>query len=570
MIMAVTSAGSTLVALMLGTLIDRIQSGVESGQTANQLYAAAAEILGTLCLIYLARELLHVYRRYLVENSCTSINRDLQTSLVEHLLKAPLNTLSKEKIGTLHGKIFRSVDGLVHFIRLLGLECVPAFLTGLIALIAAVTKQPLLGVVMIGVIPLSLLLTLRQLASQQGVRLELMRDCEEIDGIVVEQLNGTEYIRVANTLDLETDRLSKATENRRRREIGHHFQMSLYGCAKSLNEGFFHIAVLGLATYLAINHRISFGDILTFSVLFLNVMTPLNEIHRVIDEGQESSLRVEELLEMLGQPVDPSFQSSRSSPLTLQHGEPAIEIEDLVLDYQDVDGKIKRGLDGVSIRINHGQTIGVAGPSGAGKSTWIKVLLRLAHPTSGRIHIGRVPLHQWGRGELASTVSYVGQTPFVFSGSVRDNIAYGNGSVGMDRIENAAELANLREEILEMPQGFDSPILEQGQNVSGGQRQRLAIARILIKNAPILILDEATSALDNLSERRVQQALGIANQNRTTIVIAHRLSTLQDCDQILVFNHGRIVEMGSYRELIERQGLFASMVASGEGALESV
>lgn len=128
-------------------------------------------------------------------------------------------------------------------------------------------------------------------------------------------------------------------------------------------------------------------------------------------------------------------------------------------------------------------------------------------------------------------------------------------------------MANLREEILEMPQGFDSPILERGSNVSGGQRQRLALARILIKNSPILILDEATSALDSLSERRVQQALGITNQNRTTIVIAHRLSTLQDCDQILVFDHGQIVEIGSYHELIERQGLFASLVASGEGAL---
>ena len=194
LIMMLTSIGNTAVALLLGLLIDRIQSGVAQEQTATQLYTTAAKILGTLCLIYLTRELLNVYRRYLVENSCTSINRDMQTRLVEHLLKIPLNALSKEKIGTLHGKIFRSVDGLVHFIRLMGLECVPAFLTGVIALTAAVTKQPFLGLVMIGVVPLSLLLTLRQLASQQGVRVELMRACEDIDGIVVEQFQGTEYI----------------------------------------------------------------------------------------------------------------------------------------------------------------------------------------------------------------------------------------------------------------------------------------------------------------------------------------------------------------------------------------
>ena len=168
------------------------------------------------------------------------------------------------------------------------LDCLPALMTGLFALIAALSKQPILGVVMLGVIPLAVWLTLLQLKSQKGVRLDLMHDCEEIDGIVVEQLSGTEYIRVAHTFGLEVDRLSQATEKRRQREVKHHFEMSLYGCAKSLNEGLFHVLVLGIATYLAVNQRLSFGDILTFSVLFLNVMTPLNEIHRVIDEGHES------------------------------------------------------------------------------------------------------------------------------------------------------------------------------------------------------------------------------------------------------------------------------------------
>lgn len=223
------------------------------------------------------------------------------------------------------------------------------------------------------------------------------------------------------------------------------------------------------------------------------------------------------------------------------------------------------GAPGSDQRLRNG---GVAGPSGAGKSTWIKALLRLVHPTNGAIRIGRTPLDQIGRQDLARMVAYVGQNPFVFSGSVRDNIAYGNGNASLDdQIQRAADLAALRQEILDMPHGFDTPILERGQNVSGGQRQRLAVARILLKNAPILILDEATSALDNLSERHVQHALGITNKERTTIIIAHRLSTLQDCDRILVFDQGRIVESGEYHQLIAQQGLFASLVASGEGAL---
>ena len=568
-LMVITSAGNTSVALLLGWLIDRIQKGLESDQPHEQLYLTAFRVLGTISAIYLVREIINVYRRFLVESSCTSINRDMQMRLVEHLLKTELSALSIDKVGALHGKILRSVDGLVRFTRLMFLDCLPALLTGTFALVAATSKQPLLGVVMLGVIPLSVLLTMKQLASQKGVRLDLMRDCEEIDGTIVEQLNGTEYIRVANTFHLEVERLSQATNKRRQREIHHHFQMSLFGCAKSLNEGFFHVVVLGLATYLAINGKVSFGDILTFSVLFLNVMTPLNEIHRVVDEGHEASLRVGELLEMLAQPVDPSFEAPDNPATTFVAGRNAIELQNLVLDYRTVDGKIKRGLDCVSLQIAHGQTIGVAGPSGAGKSTWIKALLRLLHPTDGQILLGGTPLTQVSRNDLARLISYVGQNPFVFSGTIRENIAYGNGEVSDNDIQRAAEMANLSADILAMANGYDTVVQERGQNISGGQRQRLAIARILVRNSPIIILDEATSALDNISERVVQNSLGVAEKKRTTIIIAHRLSTLKDCDVILVFNEGKVAEYGSYHELVNQGGIFAKLVASAEGAHSS-
>lgn len=568
-LMVITSAGNTSVALLLGWLIDRIQKGLESDQPHEQLYLTAFRVLGTISAIYLVREIINVYRRFLVESSCTSINRDMQMRLVEHLLKTELSALSIDKVGALHGKILRSVDGLVRFTRLMFLDCLPALLTGTFALVAATSKQPLLGLVMLGVIPLSVLLTMKQLASQKGVRLDLMQDCEEIDGTIVEQLNGTEYIRVANTFHLEVERLSQATNKRRQREIQHHFQMSLFGCAKSLNEGFFHVVVLGLATYLAINGQVSFGDILTFSVLFLNVMTPLNEIHRVVDEGHEASLRVGELLEMLSQPEDPSFESADNPATTFVAGKNAIELQNLVLDYRTVDGKIKRGLDCVSLQIAHGQTIGVAGPSGAGKSTWIKALLRLLHPTDGQILLGGTPLTQVSRNDLARLISYVGQNPFVFSGTIRENIAYGNGEVSDSEIQRAAEMANLSADILAMANGYDTVVQERGQNISGGQRQRLAIARILVRNSPIIILDEATSALDNISERVVQNSLGVAEKKRTTIIIAHRLSTLKDCDVILVFNEGKVAEYGSYHELVNQGGIFAKLVASAEGAHSS-
>lgn len=566
-LMAVTSGANTAVALLLGSLVDQIKGGIEEEQRAA-LYRGTLWILGSLAVIYVARELLHVLRRALVENSCTRINRDMQLRVVGHTLRVDLVSLGTEKVGALHGRIFRSVDGLVRFVRLMFLDCLPAFFTGLFAIGVTLSKQPLLGIVMLGVIPLSVYLTMRQLKSQKGVRLQLMRDCENIDGMVVEQLNGAEYIRVADTYPQEMRRLQRCADQRRGREVRHHFQMSLYGCAKALNEGFFHIAVLGLASYFAINGKISFGDVLTFSVLYLNVMAPLNEVHRIIDEGHEACLRVGDLMQLLVEPTDASFKSVTPSAVSLHVGQPIIRAENLLVSYLTPEGKLKQALDNVSLTIRHGETIGIAGRSGSGKSTWVKVLLRLLHPDQGRVELAGRSLDAIDRRSLAGLVGYVGQTPFVFSGSIADNIAYGNGNVTLDEIQRAAALANLHQEILEMPGGYSAAITERGQNLSGGQRQRLALARILLKRPPLLILDEATSALDNISERHLQRSLGITNADRTTILIAHRLTTLKDCDRILVFDDGKVVQTGTYDELVEADGVFAELVRSAECGLE--
>lgn len=564
LIIAVTSAANTGVAILLGQLVDRIQTGARSQFSHTQMYWAAGWILGALAVIYVLREALNVVRRSLVERSVARLNRDMQLKLVGHALRGDLTSLSGEKVGTLHGKIFRSVDGLIRFVRLMFVDCLPALLTGLFALLAALTKHPALGAIMLGVIPLTVYLTMRQLRSQKGVRLDLMRDCEEIDGAVVEQLGGAEYIRVAHTYDLEMLRLTQSAEKRRKREVRHHFEMSLYGCAKALNEGFFHILLLALATYLAIHQRISFGDVLTFSVLFLSVMAPLNEVHRVLDEGHEASLRVGDLLQMLGSPLDRAFATPERRGLVLKTGAPVIEVDDLLVQYVTADGETRRALDHLSLTIRHGETIGIAGRSGSGKSTWIKVLLRLVHPQAGQIVLCGRPLSEVSRMELAQLMSYVGQNPFVFSGTICENIAYGNGEVSLAAVQRAAELANLNDEILQMPGGYQAGVTERGQNLSGGQRQRVAIARLLLKNAPILILDEATSALDNIGERCVQNALGIKDAERTTIIIAHRLTTLNNCDRILVFEDGRISALGSYDELVAQDGLFAELVRSAE------
>jgi ATP-binding cassette subfamily B protein len=568
-VIAAVSACNTLMPLSLGRLVDGIQAGRDQGASQWTLYLHTAMFLGAIAAIYIAREGLNVLRRGLVENTCAKLQRDTYVRVLDHLVRADFGAFTNDKVGTVHGRAFRSVDGLIRLTKLGFLEFFPAILTGTFALMAATSKKPILGFIMALVIPTALYLTLRQIMSQRRVRLKLMRSCETIDGSVVELLSGLEYIRAADTSGVELERVRNESQRRMVIEYGHHLKMALFGAAKALNEGLFHVLVLAVAAFLAIRGDISMGDVLMFSILYMNVMAPLNEVHRVLDEGHDASLRVGDLLELLAKPLDPSFKVPKPRIPTVIPRKPVIEVDGLVVEYATSDGRSIRAVDHLSLKIRHGETIGVAGYSGSGKSTWLKAFLRLVHPTSGSIRFGGVPIEAVDRQTIGALVGYVSQNPFVFSGSIAENIAYGTGTPSDDRaaIQAAAKAACLHREIMMMPGGYDAPITERGGNLSGGQRQRLAIARVLLKQPPILILDEATSALDNVNERLIQRSLGFSAVDRTTILVAHRLTTLRNVDRILVFENGRIVETGTYDALVSRGGMFARLVLSGEEGL---
>ena len=190
--------------------------------------------------------------------------------------------------------------------------------------------------------------------------------------------------------------------------------------------------------------------------------------------------------------------------------------------------------------------------------------MRLLHPRNGRVWLMGVPLEEVSRETISRLIGYVGQNPFIFSGTIEENITYGSARCLPEDVVRAAQMACIHDEIVAMPDGYQTVVAERGANLSGGQRQRIALARVFLQNPPILVLDEATSALDTISERRVQQAIGTATRDRTVIMVAHRLSTFADANRIFVFDDGQLVETGSYDELIARGGLFAELARAAE------
>lgn len=547
---------------MLGRLVDSVQSnqgGPEAEFIRNTLW-----YLALIALLFVVAEALQVMRKFVVQNTTTRIERDRVVSLVMHLLTVDLSDLGRERVGALHGRISRSVEGFVKFIKISFQDLFPALAIAGFALLTVLFTNWKVGLLMACVLPAASIIVVRQLISQKGIRMELMKTREGLEATVVEQLGGMEYIRAANTHKLESHRIENMAEQRRRKEIKHHRAMALFDCAKTLNEGLFLILVIALSIYLARTGEIKYGMIMEFALQFMAVSGAVREMHRILDDAHESSLRVAMLLEMMDKPVDRSFGQVTLREPSLDRSVPIIVAEHLNLNYTTPDGELRRGLSDVSMVVQFGETIGAAGPSGSGKSTWLKALMRLLHPTSGRVLIGGIPLETLSRDSIGKLFGYVGQNPFIFAGTVAENISYGVGAVTPEAIREAAERACIHEEILALPGGYDAQLTERGMNLSGGQRQRIALARVFLKNPPLLILDEGTSALDNISERKVQAAIAAARAERTTILVAHRLTTLRDANRIFVFADGKVAEVGTYDDLVKQDGVFAKLVRSAQ------
>lgn len=549
LIMVVTGILTNLPALILGRLVDTfIDTDVIS-------FTLALPFIGLIIGIIVVREALTVARKYLVENIATQTEKKQTVNVIEKLLKTDIATISKQQIGSLHGRIFRSIQGLVRIIKLGFLDFFPVFFSALAAIAIALSQKPLLASVMVLVIPTGLFIIIKQISSQKGIRVSLLRGKEKIDGAVVEMLGGIETVRVLNTAGTEVGKVEVIAEELRKKEIRHHIFMALFDAGKYLNEGFFYILVISLAIVFSAQGAISRGDILVYSVLFLSITGPLREIHRILDEAHESSIRVNDLYDLLNQPQDISFEPKRGGKKSVTQGKGVIEVNNLTFAYPDTRGLSV--LRDINLSIRKGEKIGIAGASGCGKSTLVKILLRLVHGYSGSVRIFGQDLATLDRDQIAHQIAYIPQKTYVFSGTIRENIAYGvSGRVTDATILKAIQAASISGEVKNRLGGLSGRVAENGNNLSGGQKQRLAIARLMLTSPEILIFDEATSALDNTNEMIIQKNIQKLFQDKTMIIIAHRLTTLKNCDRIFVFDKGRVVQEGTFSDLASHKGLF--------------
>ena len=513
-----------------------------------------------ILVVNVVNEVIKILRRVMVEDTATRTEKKARGIVINSLLKAPLSYFRENMTGNIHGRLNRCLEGTVKLEKLLFMDFAPAIFNSIAAIITIFITLPIsLALPMLLVIPIGIAIVFRQISTQKGIRVELLETKSAMDGTIVELLNGIEVIRITDSVDLETNRFNNKSEFLRKKEMKHHKQMAKYDCLKFINQAVFTVLIIGISTWLATKNIITVGNVLTAYLCFTQLTKPLEELHRIFDELSECTVLATDFFKMIELPSDFSYEKIDKTNLKQIEGKDIVEIKDLTFYYNENKEKII--LDKFNLDIKEGMFLGIAGPSGCGKSSLIKAICKL-EKGDGNIFIDGKDINYLTRKDISNIIALVPQSPFLIAGTIYENICYGiDKEVTMEEVEEAAKKAYIYDYINNLPDKFNTVIAEGGNNLSGGQRQRIAIARIFLRKPKILILDEATSALDNTSERHIQLEIEkLQKENNITIIsIAHRLTTLKNCDQIIVLNKGKIEQNGKYNELIEQDGIFSDM-----------
>lgn len=512
-----------------------------------------------ILVVNVVNEIIKIARRVMVEDTATRTEKQARGMVIKSLLMAPLSYFRENMTGNIHGRMNRCLEGTVKLEKLLFMDFAPAIFNSIAAIITIFITLPfVLALPMMLVIPIGIFIVFKQINSQKGIRVELLESKSQMDGTIVELINGIEVIRISDSVDFETSRFNNKSEFLRKKEMKHHKAMALYDCFKFVNQAFFTVLIIGISTYLATQNIISVGAVLTAYLCFNQLIKPLEELHRIFDELSECTVLATDYFKMVEIANDFSYSEISGKKETIDI-KPVVQIKDLMFYYNEDKDKII--LDNFNLSIDRGMFLGIAGPSGCGKSSLIKAICKL-EKGYGTIIIDSKNINSLNRKDISEIIALVPQSPFLIAGTIYENICYGvDREVSIEEVEEAAKKAYIYDYINELPDKYNSVISESGNNLSGGQRQRIAIARIFLRKPKILILDEATSALDNTSEKYIQTEIEkLQKKNNTTIIsIAHRLTTLKNCDKIIVLNKGKIEEDGKYDELIEKGGIFSDM-----------
>jgi len=492
----------------------------------------------------------------------TRVSRDIRTKIYGHLHKLSLGYFSKKQTGGLVTRVTTDSDRIWRFIAYAAVDVVLGLLTVVGVGVALFLMNWKLAIFALLPLPLMIGLLVFFHNRMHKVFRRMFHRWSRMTAVVADALPGVRVIKAFGQEDREIDRFGKQNTAVFDEEMKFVTQASLYAPMMMFCSQVGMLIIWLLGGYWAVNGDMKTGTLVAFTMYMGMFMRPIHMIAHMDQMFNRAATAAQRIFEVID--TEPTIFTRQGSEGEKEL-EGKIELRNVSFSY---DG-VRKVLKGVNLTVEPGQTIGLAGPSGGGKTMMVNLICRFYDALEGQVAIDGVDVRDHQVESLRRQVGVVLQEPFLFHGTVGENIAYGNSEATGEQIIVAARAANAHEFIVGFADGYDTLVGERGQSLSGGERQRISIARAILNNPRILILDEATSSVDTETEKLIQQALDRLVKNRTTIAIAHRLSTLRKADRLVILEKGKVVEEGSHEELAALDGGLYAKLLSMQSELQS-
>ena len=518
----------------------------------QNLFGAFFGVMGCLLAAYLLRAGMYYIVTYLGHMMGVLIEADIRRDLFGHMQNLSFSFYDKNRTGQL---MSRATTDLFEITELAHHGPEDLFISVITlggAFCLMLTIQWKLALIVFAVVPLFVIFTIFQRRRMMRASVQVKQNMAGINGQLESSISGMRTAKAFANEEQENRKFQQSNNQFKGAKRDYYKAMATYMAGLEFALPAMNVLTITAGGWFILQGEMNYIDLITFALYISTFLTPVRKLAAFVEQFLNGMAGFKRFVELMR--VEPAVQDAPDA-VDMNTARGDILVDNVSFSYEDGETV----LDHVSIHIPQGETVAVVGPSGGGKSTLCQLIPRFYDVTGGRILVDGTDVRHLTQQSLRQNIGIVQQDVFLFAGTIYDNIRYGKPDATQEEIMEAAKRAEIYDDIMAMPDGFQTYVGERGVMLSGGQKQRVSIARIFLKNPPILILDEATSALDSVTEARIQSAFDELAKGRTTLIIAHRLSTIRNAHRIIVVDDNRIVEEGTHQELLQSGGEYAQL-----------
>ena len=518
----------------------------------NNLYRFFFQLMAIIAIFYVIRSICYFIMTYWGHTFGIRVEADIRRDLFEQFQVLDFDFYDKNRTGNLMSRLTGDLFEITELSHHGPEDLVISSLTILGSLVFMFIMEWRLALVISILIPIFVIVVMKNRREMTKTSVNVKKRLAEINAEVESRLSGVRTSKAFANEDVDMERFDLTNENFKGAKKNYYKAMGKFMASQEFFMCIMPVVVIAFGGYLIMKGHMNYIDLITFMLFVSTFVTPIRKLGAFAEVFVSGTAGLRRFMDIMA--LKPSITEKEGAP-DLQVREGDIKLEDVKFSYNEA----KEVLHGIDLEVHPGEKVGIVGHSGGGKTTLCHLIPRFYDVTDGSIKIDGQDIRDVTKHSLRKNIGIVQQDVFIFADTVLENIRYGRPDATYEEVVEAAKRAEIYDDIMDMPDGFDTYVGERGTKLSGGQKQRISIARIFLKNPKLLILDEATSALDTITEEYIQRSFDKLAEGRTTVIIAHRLTTVQDADRIIVVEGGLIKEQGTHEELLELGGEYAKL-----------